>query len=163
MRKNFYVPHYFSVVKKVLKLCTSCRRVNKNPIKVNQNEYRDFRCSPNKTVFRSVFLDYIGPVSVRFENVTKKVWLLTITCLWSRAVSIQICRDATAAEFLQALQLHIFNHGMFEKCVSDLGSTIQAGANVLKTFLSDAETDSFFESNGITKLSFDHYAKKACF
>ena len=159
LRKTFWITQYFSVVKRVLKDCIVCKRVNAIPIKINQNSYREFRTNPAKTPFSEVFLDYLGPYVVKVEGVRKKVWLLAVTCLWSRAVNILICRDATVAEFIRAIQLHIYKFGIFQTCISDLGSSIQAGANLITSFLSDHETHRFFESRGMKQTTFQHFPK----
>ena len=70
-----------------------------------------------------------------------------------------ICRTADVKDFLRAVQTHIYNYGIFCKCISDLGSSIVAGANTIRAFMSDPETKSFFDSNGIQSLDFDQYPK----
>ena len=40
-RKQFYVPHHFSVVKKSLRKCVTCKRMNERPVKLNQSSYRE--------------------------------------------------------------------------------------------------------------------------
>ena len=159
LRKSFWLPRGFSSVRSILKQCLICKRLNERPLKLNQNCYRDFRLSPSKVPFLRIFLDYIGPINVRFEGKVNKVWLLIITCLWSRAVSLRICFSADTSEFLRALQLHIFNFGLFETCVSDLGSQIVSGSNLIVSFLNDLECAEYFQSNGIKGVSFDQYPK----
>ena len=159
LRKDFWIVHYYSTVKKVLKDCITCRKIHEPPIKINQNEYREFRANPHKKPFSSVFMDYIGPFTVKVQSVRKKVWLLAITCLWSRAVNLKICSSANCKDFLRAIQLHIYEYGVFQFCISDLGSQIQAGANIITAFFNDFETNKFFESNGVKSTSFQHYAK----
>lgn len=112
-RKQFYVQCSFSTVRKILRQCVICRRSNARPIKLNQSSYRDFRIDPPRTVFSCVFLDYIGPFGVRSGNREIKVWLLILTCLWSRAINIKICINADVKQFLRAVQLHVYDHGMF--------------------------------------------------
>ena len=48
---------------------------------------------------------------------------------------------------------------MFKTCVSDLGSQLVAGANSMKTFLSDVETLNFLSHNGINSVDFQHFCK----
>lgn len=159
LRKQFWITHYFSCVKNVLKKCIVCRKFNSGPIKLNQSAYRDFRVKPSSVPFSNIFVDYIGPFIVKLSGSRQKVWLLIITCLWSRAVNLKICLSANVQDFLRAIQLHIYEYGIFNFCVSDLGSQIQAGANLITTFLSDFETEQFFEISGIQKVKFRHYAK----
>ena len=55
-RKEFWIIHYFSKVRKVLKWCVDCRRYNNQTIKLNQSPYRDFRCNPPEQPYKSIFL-----------------------------------------------------------------------------------------------------------
>ena len=159
LRKQFWVPHCFSVVQRVLKQCIPCRKFHERPIKLNQSPYRDFRVDPPQRPFSSVFIDYIGPFTVKYGGTKGKAWLLIITCLWSRAVNLKVCRSATTDDFIRAIQLHIFEYGLFQFCLSDLGTQLQAGANLISTFLSDHDTQQFFNSNGIHPTKFQHYPK----
>ena len=54
--------------------------------------------------------------------------------MWSRAINLKVCLDITMIEFLKAQQLHIFEFGVPESCISDLGSQLTAGANLLNDF-----------------------------
>lgn len=109
--------------------------------------------------FSSIFIDYIGPVSVKLDGRTRKVWLLIITCLWSRAVSLQICFSADTADFLNAPQQHVHRYGIFRSCLSDLGSQICAGAKLIEDFLNDVDCYEYLQLNGIEKISFNQYPK----
>jgi hypothetical protein len=115
--------------------------------------------NPPQRPFSSVFIDYIGPFSVKYGGAKGKAWLLIITCLWSRAVNLKVCHTATTEDFLRAIQLHIFEYGLFQSCFSDLGTQLQAGANLISTFLSDHDTQQFLNSNGINPIKFQHYPK----
>ena len=159
LRKKFWICSYFSTVKNVLKKCIVCKRLNEPAIKVNQNCYRDFRIAPNDRPYSNVFLDYAGPFIVTLKGERIKIWILIITCMFTRNINIKICRSANLNDFMKALQLHIFDHGIFEFCLSDLGSQIQAGANLISTFLDDVETKSYFETNNMKVIKFQHYCK----
>ena len=113
MRKQFYIAHYFTVVKKEIRKCVICRRYNNLPVKLNQSPYRDFRVDPKKRPFATVMLDYIGPYTIKIGKSREKCYLLIVTCLYTRAVSLQICHKADTASFLRALQMHIFRYGIF--------------------------------------------------
>ncbi|XP_068234742.1 uncharacterized protein [Palaemon carinicauda] len=51
LRKEFWIPHYFSVVKNVLKDCVTCKRYNGRSVKLNQSPYRDVRLLPSEIPF----------------------------------------------------------------------------------------------------------------
>ena len=46
LRKSYWIPSYFTVVKRVLRDCVHCKRFNSRSIKLNQSPYRDFRLEP---------------------------------------------------------------------------------------------------------------------
>ena len=159
LRKEYYVPHYFSVAKRYLKTCVTCRRVNARKIKLNQSSYREFRASPPTQPFRSVFLDHFGPYWVKSGSTKVKVWVLCITCLWSRAINLKLCYDLTVKEFLRTFQLHIFQHGLPELVLSDMGSQLVAGANIIKASLNSVEVKLFLEEKNIKNVVFNQYYK----
>lgn len=159
LRKRFWVTKGFSVVRRILKKCVVCHKVNARPIKLNQSNYRDFRYSPSKVPFAYIFLDYIGPINVKFDGINKKVWILIITCLYTRAISLKICFNADTNEFLRNLQLHVYEHGLFQLCLSDLGSQITSGSRLVRNLLDDIHCHEFFQANGIKTPSFEQYAK----
>ena len=159
LRKTFWLLRGFSTVRRFLRGCVTCKRVNERPVKLSQNSYRDFRSNPGRVPFSTVFLDYIGPINVKFEDKVKKVWLLLTTCMFTRAISLQICLSADTAEFLRCLQMHIYKYGMFYFCLSDLGSQITAGTKIITDFLADDDTKNFLSSRGIEKVTFEQYAK----
>ena len=82
--------HYFSVIWRVRKQCITCRRMSEAPIKLNQSSYREFQVNPLEKPFSYVFIDYIRPFVVTLAGDRKKVWLLILTCLWSRAVNLKV-------------------------------------------------------------------------
>ena len=79
LRKVYYIPSYFSLVKHTIKSCIHCKRFNARSIKLNQNAYRDFRVDPPQIPFANLFLDYNGPFKVNIDKMTQKVCLLCPT------------------------------------------------------------------------------------
>ena len=159
LRRHFYIPKHFSAVKKYLKKCCHCQRFNARTIKINQSQYREFRAEPPKIPFSNIFIDHLGPITVKKNNQNEKVWLLCVTCTWTRAINLKICHDLSLKEFLRAFQMHCFEFGIPQLCISDLGSQFTAGFNLLSDWLNDPETSAYFESNNVKPLSFQQYFK----
>ncbi|XP_068235736.1 uncharacterized protein [Palaemon carinicauda] len=159
MRKMFWMSKSYSTVKKVLKSCVLCRRFNERAIKLNQNSYRDFRINAPEIPFRYIFMDYMGPYFVHINSQKVKVWLLCITCNWSRAINLKLCYDLSVKEFLRAFQLHCFEFGLPELCISDMGTQLVAGANIIMDFLRDPEVKLYLEENGVKPIQFEHFFK----
>jgi len=159
LRKQFYIVHYFSVLKKVLKQCVVCKRFNGRSLSVNQSPYRDIRVNPPQIVFRNVYIDHMGPFFTRVAGSKVKCWILCITCMWSRAVNLKVCMDLTTDEFLRALQLHFFQYGIAQTCISDHGTQIIKGGNIIEDFLKDVDSVNYLRENGINSLKFEQYCK----
>ena len=155
MRKQFWIVQGFSAVKKVVRECIHCKKFNAKPLNVNQSSYRDFRMNPSQIPFNYCYLDYLGPFQVHSGENKVKVWLLIVTCMWTRAINLKVCYDLSLHYFLRAFQLHTFDYGVPSYCISDMGSQIVAGANVIQSFLADEEVRSYFESHNIKTLKFE--------
>src|SRR5678816_211130 len=55
IRKEFYIPTAYSVVKKNIKNCIKCKLMYGRTIKINQNHYKDYRINPSQIPFREIF------------------------------------------------------------------------------------------------------------
>ena len=157
MRKQFWVPKLFSLVKRQVKHCLGCKRFRARPIKINQSCYREERLDASNVPFKNVYLDHMGPFYVKKENQKVKVWVLVITCMWSRAINMKVCDNLTTSEFLRCFQLHCFEFGLPEFCCSDMGSQLKVGSSVLKSFLHDPETLEYFNQHNVKPFRFEHY------
>ena len=161
LQQRYFFEKRYSVVKKILLDCVECKRQNARTIKLNQNAYKPFRCSPSSVPFKDIFLDYMSfPVySDENPNEKKKVHVLIFTCLWSRAINLKVCLDATTIKFLQAFQSHVLDYGLPSFCVSDLGTNIVSGTKTITNFLDECETHDYMNKNNIKVTTFEQYPK----
>ena len=65
-------------------------------------------------------------------------------------------------EFLRAFQMHAFEYGIPQFCITDQGTQLVAAGNKLMFFLSDSETQQYFSETGIKSLKFEHFPKGQC-
>ena len=79
--------------------------------------------------------------------------------MWSRAINLKVCINQSVSEFLRAFQLHSFEYGIPQLCISDLGTQLTAGSNVIRDFLKDHETKGYFNENGVQAINFEQYYK----
>ena len=159
LRREFWVPCCFSAVKKVLRDCFHCKRYNAQPIKINQGMYREFRLEPGTVPFANVFIDYAGPYTVYVNSKASKVYVLVVTCLFTRAISLRVSLDLSVGEFIRSFQLHAFDQGVPQKVLSDLGSQIVAGSERIMSLVADPDTQSYFEERGVKSISFEQFYK----
>ena len=118
-------------------------RVNATTIKTSTNAYRNFRVEPDSIPFRDIMIDHMGPFVVKMSGKNEKAWVLILTCLFSRAVSLVVCKSLDTS-FLKAFQLHVFKYGFPKLILSDPGTSLIAGVNVMKDFQCDFETFEVF-------------------
>ena len=162
LHETYFLETQFSVVSKLLKNCVDCKRYDGRTIKLNQNSYREFRSDPSKIPFRSLFLDHMGPFKIYSDNNKKHkepIYILIFTCLWSRAVNLKLCAKIDTDCFIRAFQEHVLDYGICEICLSDLGSSIVAGTNVIKDYLSEPDVHKYLTENNIQTPTFSQYAK----
>jgi hypothetical protein len=159
IRKTFWIPHIYSVVKSNLKSCVHCRKLNNRPFVISQNTYRHFRSDPLTIPFRTIFIDHCGPYYVYLQGTKVKVYLLLLSCLWSRGVNIKLCLDLSVKTFLRALQLHVYEYGLPELVMSDCGSQLCAGAKIINNFLQEPDTKQYMDENSINMVKFEQFPK----
>ena len=159
LRQNFYIPKMFSTVKKCLKSCISCKKLNSQAVKLNQSPYRDFRLNPPSTVYKYIFVDHFGTYTIKYNNEKIKAYILIVVCLWSRSINLIPCLSLNTESFLRAMQLHVFDFGMFECLFSDLGSSIVAGSQIISDFIKDTATQNYLHENNVKTPEFYHYFK----
>ena len=156
LRKKFFLPSCFATVRKILRQCTHCRRFNNQPIKINTNEFRDFRENPPNIPFRYIMMDYLGPFSVKISGKNSKVYILLFICLYSQAIDLHICLDLSLPNFMRAFQLHVFRYGIAAKCIADAGSQMTAGTEIILKHLKQPETAQYLSHNGIDTVDYTH-------
>ena len=93
------------------------------------------------------------------KNDRVKIYVLCITCLYSRAINLKISRDLTVDAFIRSFQLHIFDYGCPEKVYSDMGTQIVAAGNLIRDFIKDPETVKYFHSHNMQLLEFHQFPK----
>ena len=159
LRGQYYIPNIFTVVKSSLKSCAYCTRMHGRTIKLNQSPYRSFRSEPPAIPFRHIMIDHFGPYKIKIHSKVQKVWILCITCLWSRSINLKISYDMSLKEFLRNLQLHILEYGMAEYIYSDSGVAMKSGGNVIMDFFKGHEAKKFFDDHGMMPPEFIQYPK----
>ena len=159
MRKKYWIPCIFSTVRKKISKCTWCKRFNGRTIKLNQGMYKDWRIKESDIPFSRAGLDYAGPYRVRFGKETRKVYILVVSCLYTRAINVEVSVDLTTSEFLRSFQLHCHKFGVPSFVMSDLGTQIVEGSKIISNFLNDPQTAIYFEENGCKMIDFYQYDK----
>ena len=159
IRKKFYIPSIYSVVKRTVRKCFQCKKFNNQTVQNNQSSYREFRVEAENVLLRTVFIDYIGPFYVEMNGTKSKIYLLCFSCLWSRAMNLVNCKDLSVEMFVRGFQMHCYSYGVPSLCYSDIGSQIVAGSRLISDFTSDMKTAQYIRGKGLDTLTFKQFPK----
>ena len=125
--QGFFIRHGRRLVDDFLKNCAACRRFRANCQNQRMADLPDDRVE-KVDPFRRIGIDVFGPFFVhqgrrtRTTVGTKKIWVLLITCLYSRAIHLEILNSMSTNSFMLALKRLICIRGPCDVIRSDCGS-----------------------------------------
>ena len=75
---------------------------------------------------------YFGPIYVKANSGTKKVWVCLFTCLVVRSVHLELMQDMLTEEFLLVLRHFIARWGKPKQLILDNASQFKLASSVLE-------------------------------
>ena len=103
IRLKYWIPHGRATVRSRLKRCNVCRKVEGGPYKLpNMAPLPQSRVT-DSTPFSKVGVDYMGPLYIKENNVSTKIWICLFSCLVTRAVHLELVQDMSARTFILCL------------------------------------------------------------
>ena len=162
-RKEFNIPAALQTVKRITRKCIVCLKLNGRTSQVNQNGFRDYRIAPEEIPFRDIALDHIGTFNVKLNGSREKVYILMLTCCWSPAVNLIMCRKIDNESFMLAFQEHIYCYGPPSHILGDNGSPIVSSLKIITDLMNDSEIQQFLAQRGIKFMKFDPYLAHASY
>ena len=163
LQKEFWVPCALRTIKKVVNKCIMCKKLNGRTIKINQNSYRNYRIDPIQIPFREIAIDHIGPFNVKIRDENNKYYILIVTCYFTRAVNLLLCKNIDNRSFLLAFQEHIFSYGIPSRIISDNGSPIVSSIGYISELLNNVDVKNFLTEHNIEHLKFEPYPAQASY
>ena len=140
LREKFWLIHGRQVVKKVLRKCVWCKRINGLPYQVTPvpdlPEFRAERCR----AFETVGLDYCGPIMYGKgeDGQTSKSYICLFTCASTRAIHLELVPNLSTEGFLRALRRFTSRRGI-PAIVSDNFSSFRKAFNDLNAISMNSE------------------------
>ena len=140
LRKGEFAVHMVrqgEKVKQYIKDCTVCRKENAGHLAVQICKSWPLDQTTIKNgLFHCIQLDIIGPFrykvgSVTRSNSVRKVWILSLVCQLSGAVSFQLMENYSTAAFISSFENHCNQHRRPRVVTSDAGTQIKASTRVL--------------------------------
>lgn len=161
VQNEFWIPSALQTIKSIVNKCIVCKKLNGRTVKLNQNYYREYRINPEQIPFREIAIDHIGPFNVKIEGMCRKVYILIITCFFTRAVNLILCRNIDNRSFIMSFQEHIFLHGLPSRIISDNGSPIVSSINIISKLFDSVELRNFLIEKNISNFKFEPYPAQA--
>ena len=150
IRQEYWIPQGRAVLKKVLKDCRVCRRIEGTPFAMPRMPDLPKERVARSKPFEYTGIDYFGPLYIKYfaqptnqlsEQTEKKVWVCLFTCLTVRAIHLELVEEMSAEEFLLDLRRFIARRGMAQQVVSDNAQQFKAARSVLERAWRDVVTD----------------------
>ncbi|PIK38054.1 hypothetical protein BSL78_25122 [Apostichopus japonicus] len=134
VRLRYWIPHGLTEIKKCLKRCLICRRVQGGtfrPPKMAQLPAERVQRAP---AFKYTGLDYMGPLFIREKKDTEhqKRWIAIFTCFTTRAVHLELIGDCSAESAVQAVERFIGRRGTPHTILTDNALQFKKGASILQ-------------------------------
>ena len=131
---GFHILSGSRAIKMFLADCVLCRRIRGKPSEQMMAPLPKERLE-TLAPFDHVGIDFFGPYFVhdgrntRRSNASKKVWVMLVTCLASRACHVEVVPSMDTSSFELALRRFLALRGKISSIVSDQGSNFKGALN----------------------------------
>ncbi|XP_067943262.1 uncharacterized protein [Watersipora subatra] len=138
-------------VKKHLRDCILCKRLRKTPMKQQMGNLPKERLELTAP-FTHVGMDVFGPFHVKDYRTERKRWGLVVTCLYSRAVHIEMLDQMTTDCLILALRNFMAIRGPVRTIICDNGTNFVGMKNEMERQLNlaDKKVDDYLQRSRIT-------------
>ena len=160
---GFWVLNLNSAVSSHIYHCVTCRTLRRKTEDQKMADLPPERVDPSPP-FTHVGVDYFGPYEVRDGRRYIKKWGVIFTCLYSRAVHVEVADDLTTDGFINCLRAFMALRGAVRSIHCDRGTNLVGAFNEfrkanqtiddpkLKEFLSLSNCDFEFNSPGSSHM-----------
>ena len=150
LRSRFWVPKGRQQVKKIVRKCVVCKKLEGRPFKEPPTaplpEYRVNKAPP----FSNIGVDFAGPLYVRQgKDKMTKCYVCLFSCCVTRALHLELVKDLSAHTFLNCLRRFCARRGTPELINSDNARTFKSTAKLLKSLARDPEVATYLQSSRI--------------
>ena len=121
-----------SLVKKIIRSCIKCRRMNAKPMEQFMGSLSGARLEAYRPPFTFTGVDLFGPLTVKWGRGTAKRWSCLFTCLTTRAVHLEVTPSLETDDFIMVLRQFISRRGPPKEIWSDRGTNFVGASRELK-------------------------------
>ena len=141
VRKRYWIVGAGPEVRRVIRSCVTCRRVNARPQQQLMAELPQERVSAETPAFYSVMLDVFGPIIVKAGRVERKRYGLMCVCTVTRAVHVEILDSLRTDSLINAVRRIGARRGPIRRIRSDMGTNLTGADRELRKSLSEVSQD----------------------
>lgn len=144
LRERFWLLDGRNIVRKVIRNCTVCFKLNAKPVIPLMGELPVERTTPTRP-FLFTGIDYAGPFKLK-DRITRnykltKAYICLFICLSTKAIHLELVGDLSTNLFLAALRRFIARRGKPTVINSDNGTNLVGGSKELKLFFETASNE----------------------
>ena len=133
-KEGYWIVGGTTAIKSVLHQCITCRKLRAAPEEQIMADLPVERVNPSPP-FSSIGIDCFGPFTVKDYRSERKRWGLLATCLYSRAVHVELLQDMTMDSLINALRNLISIRGPVTMIRCDQGTNLVGAHNELSKAL----------------------------
>jgi hypothetical protein len=120
VRARYWIVKGRKSVKDILRKCVLCKRYQGKPLRSPESpDLPEFRIDHSGFAFQATGLDFAGPLYVKNNSGTDKVYILLLTCASSRAIHLELVKDMSVEGFLRGFKRFIARRGVPEVIIND--------------------------------------------
>ncbi len=159
VRERFWIIRGREAVKKSLRHCVVCRKVEGLPYRPqDMPDLPNYRVSEDPP-FSHTGMDFAGPLYVKglkhdesstSKPTSNKVWVLLLTCAATRAVHLELVRGLDVPTFLLAIRRFVSRRGLPATFISDNAKTFKGAARELQRIIRSQEVLRYLAGNHTT-------------
>lgn len=137
LRERYWLISGRNLVRKVIRTCVTCSRLNPSKVQYLMGELPIHRVSQCRA-FYNVGIDFCGPFLLR-DRLTRnfkkiKAYVCLFVCLSTRAVHLELVSDLSTDAFIASLRRFFARRGLSANIYSDHGSNFLGARNEIQKF-----------------------------
>ena len=103
-QNGYYIIGARSYFKRLNRQCFTCIKIRKASVEALMGPSIQAQAAKNVPAMSICFMDILGPFKIKHsKNIVKKIYILCITCVWTRYCNFLVLEDYTSNSVLQAI------------------------------------------------------------
>lgn len=131
LRSKYWVPKDRASVRRIVHQCKVCQRYEAPAYRLPQPPPLPAFRVQESPPFTITGVDFAGPLHIKGNSSTQKVWIALYTCCVVRAVHLDVVVDLSTQAFIRSFKRFSSRRGLPSVMISDNGKTFKGAAKKL--------------------------------